>query len=105
MPRPVPDPALTPQGCVFSPADGTRLPCPGRGRVEYHERSSGLRLRVTATGARSWVMCFWSPVAKVQRRLKLGDRRAARALPLRSHRAEADRALRRAAQVLNGSAQ
>jgi len=56
--------------------------------VEYHEPASGLRLRVTATGARSWVVCFWSPVAKVQRRLKLGDparvdltkaRRAARA--------------------------
>jgi integrase len=73
MSRLVPDPALTPQGFVFAPADGTRLPCPGRGRVEYHEPSSGLRLRVTAAGARSWVVCFWSPVAKVQRRLKLGD--------------------------------
>ncbi len=73
MSRPVSDPALTPQGFVFAPADGMRLPCPGRGRVEYHEPSSGLRLRVTATGARSWVVCFWSPVAKVQRRLKLGD--------------------------------
>ncbi|HKZ31851.1 MAG TPA: Arm DNA-binding domain-containing protein, partial [Vicinamibacteria bacterium] len=67
-----PDPALTPQEFVFAPYDGARLPCPGRGRVEYHEQASGLRLRVTAAGARSWVVSYWSPVAKVQRRLKLG---------------------------------
>jgi integrase len=73
MPRSAPDPALTPREFVFAPGDGVRLPCPGRDRVEYHEPASGLRLRVTATGARSWVVSFWSPVAKVQRRLKLGD--------------------------------
>jgi len=73
MPKARPDPALTLHGFVFAPADGTRLPCPGRGRIEYHEAASGLRLRVTATGARSWLVCFWSPLAKAQRRLKLGD--------------------------------
>lgn len=73
MPKLAPDPALTPQGFVFAPADGRRLPCPGRGRVEYYEPASGLRLRVTSNGARSWLVSYWSPIAKAQRRLKLGD--------------------------------
>ena len=75
MSKAKPDPALTPHGFVFAPSDGSRLPCPGRGRVEYTEESSGLRLRVTAAGARAWYVTYWAPAAKTQRRLKLGDPR------------------------------
>jgi len=68
---PEPDPALTRRN--FEPGDGRTLPCISGRRTEYHEPASGLRLRVTPTGARSWLVSFWSPTAKTQRRLKLGD--------------------------------
>jgi integrase len=68
-----PEPALNRQEFVFAPADGSRLPCPHRGVTEYIEESTGLRLRVTARGARAWYVSYWSPVAKTQRRLKLGN--------------------------------
>src|SRR5713226_9549746 len=59
---------------TFKPDDGKRLPCrPGEERTEYHEPGSGLRLRVTGGGARTWSVTFWSPVAKIPRRRRLGD--------------------------------
>jgi hypothetical protein len=71
MSRLKPDPALTRR--EFVPGDGARLPCLDGRRTEYREPATGLRLRVTPEGARSWAVCFWSALAKTQRRLKLGD--------------------------------
>jgi len=76
---------------TFRPDDGKRLPChDGEDRTEYHEPASGLRLRVSRSGARTWLVAFWSPVAKTTRRLKLGD--GAR-MPLSKARAGARAAL------------
>jgi integrase len=76
---------------TFQPEDGKRLPCrDGEDRTEYHEPASGLRLRVSRSGARTWLVAFWSPVAKTTRRLKLGD--GAR-MPLSKARAGARAAL------------
>ena len=59
---------------TFKPDDGKRLPCrEGEDRTEYLERATGLRLRVSRSGSRTWLVAFWSPVAKTTRRLKLGD--------------------------------
>src|SRR5688572_21310410 len=69
----IPDPALTRHAFQFQPDDGTRLPCRNGRRTEYHEPATGLRLRVSPTGARSWAVSYWSPITKVQRRLRLGD--------------------------------
>ncbi|HVO10491.1 MAG TPA: integrase arm-type DNA-binding domain-containing protein, partial [Vicinamibacteria bacterium] len=66
----VPDPALTRE---FRPNDGKTLPALHGRRTEYREQASGLRLRVTPGDARSWLVSYWSPTAKAQRRLKLGD--------------------------------
>lgn len=77
--------------CAFRPDDGKRLPWrAGAARTEYHETASGLRLRVTASGARSWYVTFWSATARTSRRLKLGD---AATMSLAKARAEARRAL------------
>ena len=44
---------------TFGAHDGRRLPCvTGEGRTEYHEPATGLRLRVTAQGARTWVLVY-----------------------------------------------
>ena len=76
---------------AFKPKDGERLPCrPGLARTEYVETASGLRLRVTASGARAWSVVFWSPTARTSRRLKLGD---AASMPLAAARASARKAL------------
>jgi integrase len=58
----------------FKPEDGKRLPCgDSEERTEYREPASGLRLRVSRSGARTWLVTYWSPAAKTTRRLKLGD--------------------------------
>jgi len=76
---------------TFKPEDGKRLPCrEGEDRTEYHERSTGLRLRVSRSGARTWLVVFWSPIAKTARRLKLGD---GAVMPLKKARAAARTAL------------
>lgn len=76
---------------TFDRDDGRRLPClDGKSRTEYHEAASGLRLRVTSKGARTWAVAYWSPVKKAARRLKLGD---ADTMPLGRARAAARAAL------------
>jgi integrase len=76
---------------TFGPADAKRLPCrPGDERTEYLEVASGLRLRVTRAGARTWAVAYWSPVTKTTRRLKIGD---AATMPLSKARAAARAAL------------
>lgn len=76
---------------VFKPGDGSRLPCrEGTARTEYREPASGLRLRVSRTGARTWSVVFWSPLAKTTRRFKLGN---AATMPLSKARVAARAAL------------
>jgi integrase len=76
---------------TFRAGDGKRLPCRDREqRTEYVETASGLRLRVTRSGARSWCIAYWSRVAKTTRRLKLGD---AAVMPLSKARTAARAAL------------
>jgi integrase len=76
---------------TFGPHDGRRLLCrEGDARTEYTEKASGLRLRVTRAGARSWSVAYWSPAAKTARRVKLGD---ASRMPLAKARAAARAAL------------
>lgn len=76
---------------TFKADDGSRLPCrEGEARTEYREESSGLRLRVSSTGARTWAVAYWSPLAKTTRRLKLGN---ASTMPLSKARAAARAAL------------
>lgn len=76
---------------TFKPDDGKALACrEGEERSEYHESASGLRLRVTRQGARTWFITYWSPTVKTARRLKLGD---AFAMPLAEARREARKAL------------
>ena len=59
---------------TFRPDDGKTLPCrPGEARTEYLEPGSGLRLRVTAAGARAWTVVYYAPAAKTTRRMRLGD--------------------------------
>lgn len=59
---------------TFKTEEGKRLQCrDGEDRTEYHEAASGLRVRVSRSGARTWLVAFWAPVAKTTRRLKLGD--------------------------------
>jgi integrase len=59
---------------TFRPDDGKTLPCrEGDERTEYHESASGLRLRVTRLGSRTWLVLFWSATAARTRRLNLGD--------------------------------
>jgi len=71
----------------FGPHDGQRLKAkPGQERTEYVEQASGLRLTVTANGARTWSVAYWSPTAKTSRRLKLGD---AETMPLKEARKQA----------------
>jgi hypothetical protein len=42
---------------TFKPDDGKTLPCrEGEERSEYYENASGLRLRVTRPGSRSWFL-------------------------------------------------
>jgi integrase len=75
----------------FKTDDGRRLQCrAGEERTEYVEVASGLRLRVTRTGARTWAVAYWSPLAKTTRRLKLGD---AGTMPLSAARSAARAAL------------
>ena len=75
----------------FGAKDGQRLGAmPGEVRSEYIEKPTGLRLRVTAKGARSWLVVYWSAQAKNTRRLKLGD---ASTMPLSKARAAARAAL------------
>jgi len=76
---------------AFGPEDGKQLPCrAGKDRTEYREPGSGLRLRVSAKGARTWLVAYWSPVGKTARRLKLGD---AKTMPLSKARSAARAAL------------
>jgi hypothetical protein len=76
---------------TFGPVDAKRLACrPSDDRPEYLEVASGLRLRVTKKGARSWAVAYWSPVTKNTRRLKIGD---AAKMPLSKARAAARAAL------------
>jgi integrase len=80
-----------PVDLIFGPQDGKRLGCrPGEARTEYHEAATGLRLRVSASGARAWGVVFWSTTAKTMRRLKLGN---AAVMPLKQAREKARRAL------------
>jgi len=59
---------------TFAPQDGRRLACRvPKSRTEYLEVASGLRLRVTAAGARSWSACYYSPTTRSWRRVRLGD--------------------------------
>jgi hypothetical protein len=75
----------------FRPDDGRTLPCaPGRARSEFVERGSGLRLTVTAAGARAWSVAYYSSHAGFTRRLRLGD---ASRMSLASARAAARKAL------------
>jgi integrase len=77
----------------FRAHDGRTLRCPeGQDRVEFIERPTKLRLRVSRTGARTWAVMFWSPAAKKNRRLKLGD---AGRMPLATARKLARAALHR----------
>ena len=75
---------------TFRPDDGQRLPGrPGEARTEYLERGSGLRLRIAATGSRTWCVAYYAKAAKTTRRLKL----AAARLPLAKARKLARAAL------------
>ncbi len=75
----------------FGPSDGQTLLAPlGEARAEWVESSSGLRLRVTAGGARAWYATFYAPAAGATRRLKLGN---AAKLPLAKARRLARAAL------------
>src|SRR5258708_7731041 len=76
---------------TFKPDDGKRLPCrDGKDRTEYHETASGLRLRVTRVGSRTWGVTYYTALAKTTRRLKLGN---AATMPLSKARAAARAAL------------
>lgn len=76
---------------TFQPEDGKRLPCrDGEERTEYLEIASGLRLRVSRSGSRSWAVVYWTALAKTTRRLKLGN---AAKMPLSKARAAARAAL------------
>ncbi len=75
----------------FKANDGTRLRCdPGEARTEFVERATGLRLRVTVGGARTWSVAYWAAAARTARRLRLGD---AEKMPLSQARKLARRAL------------
>lgn len=59
---------------TFRAGDGARLPCrAGQERTEYRETATGLRLRVTGKGARTWSMVYWSPLVRTTRRYRIGD--------------------------------
>lgn len=76
---------------TFRPDDGKALPAQGgQERTEYYEPASGLRLRVTRRGARTWLVLFWSRSAGRTRRLTLGD---ASEMPLKKAREAARAAL------------
>lgn len=76
---------------TFRPDDGKTLPArEGQERTEYYEPASGLRLRVTRRGARTWLVLFWSRSAGRTRRLTLGN---ATEMPLKKAREAARAAL------------
>jgi integrase len=76
---------------TFRPDDGKRLSCrAGEDRTEYVERETGLRMRVTRQGARSWSVAYYAPSSKATRRFKLGD---ASRMPLSKAREAARAAL------------
>jgi integrase len=75
----------------FGVHDGERLGVmTGEERSEYVEVPTRLRLRVTKNGARSWLVVYWSSVAKNTRRMTFGD---AATMPLKEARAQARAAL------------